>query len=124
RKEAQTMARIYDNATALIGGPPLVRINKVTDGADATVLAKLEFYNPANRVKDRIGVAIVDAAERSGQLPAGGTIVEATSGNTGIALSFVGAARGYPVVLVMPETMSTERKVLMRGLAAELIPPP
>jgi len=115
------MARIYDNATALIGGTPLVRINKVTDGADATVLAKLEFYNPANSVKDRIGVAIVDAAEQSGQLPAGGTIVEATSGNTGIALSFVGAARGYQVVLVMPETMSTERKVLLRALGAELI---
>ncbi|UFU05296.1 cysteine synthase A [Ruania halotolerans] len=115
------MARIYDNATALIGNTPLVRINKVTDGADATVLAKLEFYNPANSVKDRIGVAIVDAAEASGQLQAGGTIVEATSGNTGIALAFVGAARGYQVVLTMPETMSNERKMLLRAFGAELV---
>ncbi|SED80581.1 cysteine synthase A [Ruania alba] len=115
------MARIYDNATALIGNTPLVRVNKVTDGADATVLAKLEFYNPANSVKDRIGVAIVDAAEASGQLPAGGTIVEATSGNTGIALAFVGAARGYDVVLTMPETMSNERKMLLRAFGAELV---
>ncbi|UFU04077.1 cysteine synthase A [Ruania suaedae] len=115
------MARIYDNATALIGNTPLVRINKLTEGAGATVLAKLEFYNPANSVKDRIGVAIVDAAEASGDLTAGGTIVEATSGNTGIALAFVGAARGYRVVLTMPETMSNERKMLLRAFGAELV---
>jgi cysteine synthase A len=115
------MARIYDDATQLIGNTPLVRLNKVTDGADATVLAKLEFYNPANSVKDRIGVAIIDAAEASGQLPPGGTIVEATSGNTGIALAFVGAARGYKVVLTMPETMSNERKMLLRAFGAELV---
>jgi cysteine synthase len=115
------MARIYDDATQLIGNTPLVRLNKVTDGAGATVLAKLEFYNPANSVKDRIGVAIIDAAEASGDLKPGGTIVEATSGNTGIALAFVGAARGYKVVLTMPETMSTERKMLLRAFGAELV---
>src|SRR6188474_1311075 len=94
------MARIYDHAT---------------------VVAKLEFYNPANSVKDRIGVAIINAAEASGELKPGGTIVEATSGNTGIALAFVGAARGYTVVLAMPETMSKERRALLRAYGAELI---
>ncbi|CAM3599875.1 cysteine synthase A [Occultella aeris] len=115
------MARIFDNATALIGNTPLVRLNRLTEGVDATVLAKLEFYNPANSVKDRIGVAIVDAAEASGELKPGGTIIEATSGNTGIALAFVGAARGYDVVLTMPETMSNERKMLLKAYGAELI---
>jgi len=115
------MARIYDDATALVGNTPLVRINKITDGAPATVVGKLEFYNPANSVKDRIGVAIIDAAEASGDLKPGGTIVEATSGNTGIALAFVGAARGYDVVLTMPETMSKERRALLRAFGAELI---
>src|SRR5699024_12524934 len=97
------MARIYDNATALIGNSRLLRITSLTDGAGATLLAKLEFYHPAHSVKDRIGVAIIDAAVAAGALPPGGTIVEATSGNTGIALAFVGAARGYQVVLAMPE---------------------
>jgi len=115
------MARIYENATDLVGNTPLVRLNKVTEGINATVLAKLEFYNPANSVKDRIGVAIVDAAEAAGDLQPGGTIVEATSGNTGIALAFVGAARGYKVVLTMPETMSQERKTLLRAFGAELV---
>lgn len=115
------MAKIYDNAADLIGNTPLVRLNKVTEGVGATVLAKLEFYNPASSVKDRIGVAIVDAAESSGDLQAGGTIVEATSGNTGIALAFVGAARGYNVVLTMPETMSQERKTLLKAFGAELV---
>ena len=115
------MARIYDDATTLIGGTPLVRLNKLTEGLGATVLAKLEFYNPANSVKDRIGVAIVDAAEASGELQAGGTIVEATSGNTGIALAWVGAVRGYNVVLAMPETMSKERRALLRAYGAELV---
>jgi cysteine synthase A len=115
------MARIYDDATALIGGTPLVRLNKLTAGLGATVLAKLEFYNPANSVKDRIGVAIIDAAEASGALQPGGTIVEATSGNTGIALAWVGAVRGYNVVLAMPETMSKERRALLRAYGAELV---
>jgi cysteine synthase A len=115
------MARIYEDVTKVVGNTPLVRLNKLTEGAGATVLAKLEFYNPANSVKDRIGVAIVDAAEAAGALKPGGTIVEATSGNTGIALAMVGAARGYNVVLTMPETMSKERRALLRAFGAELI---
>ena len=115
------MARIYEDATALIGNTPLVKINTLAEGVDATILAKLEFYNPANSVKDRLGVAIIDAAEADGSLAAGGTIIEATSGNTGIALAMVGAARGYNVVLTMPETMSKERRALLRAFGAELI---
>jgi cysteine synthase len=115
------MARIYDDVTQLVGGTPLVRLNRVTEGLDATVAVKLEFYNPANSVKDRIGVAIIDAAEKSGALKPGGTIVEGTSGNTGIALAMVGAARGYKVILTMPETMSTERRVMLRAFGAEIV---
>jgi cysteine synthase len=115
------MARIYDDVTKLVGNTPLVRFNRLTEGAGATVVGKLEFYNPASSVKDRIGVAIVDAAEASGELRPGGTIVEATSGNTGIALAMVGAARGYDVVLTMPETMSKERRALLRAYGAELV---
>jgi len=111
---------IYDDVTAIVGHTPLVRINRIID-SQATVAAKLEFYNPASSVKDRIGVAIVDAAERAGELKPGGTIVEATSGNTGIALAMVGAARGYNVVLTMPETMSKERRALLRAYGAELV---
>jgi cysteine synthase A len=115
------MAKIYDDVTQLIGNTPLVRINTLTKDSGATVLAKLEFYNPANSVKDRLGVAIIDAAAKDGSLKPGGTIVEATSGNTGIALAFVAAARGYKVVLTMPETMSMERRALLRAFGAELI---
>nr|WP_141631396.1 cysteine synthase A [Mobilicoccus pelagius] len=117
------MVPIYDDVTKLVGHTPLVRVNRTLQGVDpsTTVAAKLEFYNPANSVKDRIGVAIVDAAEASGELEPGGTIVEATSGNTGIALAMVGAARGYDVVLAMPETMSAERKALLRAFGAELV---
>ena len=115
------MARIFDDVTKLVGHTPLVRLNRLTEGVGATVVAKLEYYNPANSVKDRIGVAIIDAAEASGALAPGGTIVEATSGNTGIALAFVGAARGYDVVLTMPDTMSKERRALLRAYGAELI---
>ncbi|GAB2681997.1 cysteine synthase A [Thalassiella azotivora] len=113
--------RIYDDVTQLVGNTPLVRLNRVTGDAQATVLAKLEFYNPANSVKDRIGVSMIEAAEASGQLQPGGTIVEATSGNTGIALAMVGAAKGYQVVLTMPETMSKERRALLRAFGAELV---
>ena len=115
------MARIYDDVTQLVGGTPLVRLNRLSEGLEATVAVKLEFYNPANSVKDRIGVAIVDAAEKSGALKPGGTIVEGTSGNTGIALAMVGAARGYKVILTMPETMSTERRVMLRAFGAEIV---
>lgn len=111
---------IYSDVTALVGNTPLVRINRIA-GNNAEVLAKLEFYNPANSVKDRIGVAMVDAAVASGALAPGGTIVEATSGNTGIALAMVGAARGYRVILTMPETMSVERRALLRAFGADLV---
>ncbi|RVW09383.1 cysteine synthase A [Prescottella agglutinans] len=112
---------IYNNVTELVGRTPLVRLNRLTEGLGAQVVAKLEFYNPANSVKDRIGVAIIDAAEQSGELKPGGTIVEGTSGNTGIALAMVGAARGYKVILTMPETMSTERRVMLRAFGAEIV---
>ena len=111
---------IFPDVTSLIGRTPLVKLNRIV-GDNATVAAKLEFYNPANSVKDRLGVAIVDAAEASGELQPGGTIVEGTSGNTGIALAMVGAARGYRVVLTMPETMSKERRALLRAYGAELV---
>ena len=115
------MAKIYDNILETIGGTPLVRVNRLTEGLKADVLVKVESFNPANSVKDRIGQAIVDAAEASGELKPGGTIVEATSGNTGIALALVGAARGYKVILTMPETMSNERRVLLRAYGAEIV---
>ena len=111
---------ILDDVTQAVGNTPLVRLNRIIDG-DATVAAKLEFYSPASSVKDRIGVSIIDAAEESGELKEGGTVVEATSGNTGIALAMVGAARGYKVVLAMPETMSKERRALLRAYGAELV---
>lgn len=111
---------IYDNITQVVGNTPLVRINRIIPGT-AQVLAKLEFYNPSATVKDRIGIAMVDAAERSGELKPGGAIVEATSGNTGIALAMVGAARGYKVILTMPDSMSKERRTLLRAYGAELV---
>lgn len=114
---------IHDDITQVIGNTPLVRVNRIIDTGDSgtVVAAKLESFNPANSVKDRIGASMVDAAEASGELPPGGTIVEATSGNTGIALAMVGAARGYTVVLTMPETMSRERRALLRAYGAELV---
>ena len=111
---------VYSNVTELIGRTPLVKLNRIA-GNNATVAAKLEFYNPANSVKDRIGAAIIEAAEASGELKPGGTIVEGTSGNTGIALAMVGAAKGYNVVLAMPETMSLERRALLRAYGAEVV---
>ncbi|WP_341728822.1 cysteine synthase A [Brooklawnia sp.] len=111
----------FEDATKLIGRTPLVKINRLYPDAEATVLAKLEFYNPANSVKDRIGVAIVDAAEASGALQPGGTIVEGTSGNTGIALAWVGAARGYKVIITLPESFSKERRAVLRAYGAELV---
>lgn len=113
--------KVYNNITEVVGNTPLVRLNRITDGAAGNVYAKLEFYNPTASVKDRIGIAMVDVAEKNGQLKAGGTIVEATSGNTGIALAMVGAARGYKVILTMPDSMSKERRMLLRAFGAELV---
>jgi cysteine synthase A len=113
--------KVYSDITKIVGNTPLVKLNRVTDGAGANIYAKLEFYNPTSTVKDRIGIAMVDAAEASGQLKPGGTIVEATSGNTGIALAMVGAARGYKTILTMPDSMSKERRALLRAFGAELV---
>jgi len=113
--------KVHSDITKIVGNTPLVRINRITDGAAAEVYAKLEFYNPTSTVKDRIGIAMVDAAEASGALKPGGTIVEATSGNTGIALAMVGAARGYKTNLTMPDSMSKERRALLRAFGAELV---
>jgi cysteine synthase len=115
------MSGIHSDITSAFGNTPLVRLNRLTEGIDATVLAKLEYYNPASSVKDRLGIALVDAAEASGELAPGGTIVESTSGNTGIALAMVGAARGYRVILTMPASMSKERRVLLKAFGAELV---
>jgi cysteine synthase len=112
---------IADNITQLIGNTPLVRLNRVTDGAGADVVAKLESFNPAASVKDRLGVALIDAAEEAGLIKDDTIILEPTSGNTGIALAMVAAARGYRITLTMPETMSVERRKLLRALGAELV---
>ncbi|RJN31309.1 cysteine synthase A [Nesterenkonia natronophila] len=112
---------MLNNITEAIGNTPLVRLNKLDSDLPGNVAVKLEFYSPASSVKDRIGGAIIDAAESAGALKPGGTIVEGTSGNTGIALAMVGAARGYRVVLTMPETMSTERRVMLRAYGAEIV---
>ena len=113
--------RIQSDITKVVGNTPLVRLNRLTEDLQATVLVKLESMNPLWSVKDRIGVAMIDAAEREGKLKPGGTIVEPTSGNTGIALAFVSATRGYKLILTMPETMSLERRKLLKILGAELV---
>ena len=112
---------IYNNITEAFANPPLVRINKITDGAQGNVYAKLEFYNPTSSIKDRLGIAMIDAAEASGVLKPGGTIVEATSGNTGIAVAMVAAARGYKSIFTMPESVSKERRKLILAFGAELV---
>jgi cysteine synthase A len=113
--------RIAESITKLVGNTPLVRLNRVTDGIGATVVAKLEFFNPLGSVKDRIALAMIEAAERDGKIKPDTIVLEPTSGNTGIGLAFVCASRGYKCTLIMPETMSMERRVLLKALGAELI---
>ena len=115
------MGRIYNNIVETVGRTPLVRLNKVTAGLNATILLKCEFFNPLGSVKDRIGMAMIDDAERRGLIDKSTTIIEPTSGNTGIALAFVAAAKGYKLILTMPETMSLERRTLLAMLGAKLV---
>lgn len=115
------MTKIHDNITTTIGNTPFVRLNHITQGLDATVIAKLESFNPMSSVKDRIGVAMIDEAEKRGLINRDTIILEATSGNTGVALAFVSAARGYRFTLVMPETMTIERRKLAKAFGAEIV---
>jgi cysteine synthase A len=120
-RQRKPMTKIYDNITATIGNTPLVRLNRLTKGLQATVIVKVESFNPMSSVKDRIGVAMIDEAEKRGLINKDTIILEATSGNTGIALAFVSAARGYKFTLVMPETMSIERRKLAKAFGAEIV---
>jgi cysteine synthase A len=115
------MARIYDNLADTFGNTPLVRIPRLNAGIPATVLVKMESFNPAGSVKDRIGLSMIEAGERDGRLLPGMTILEPTSGNTGIALAFVAAAKGYPIILVMPDTMTVERRNLLKAYGAQVV---
>src|SRR6201994_3478999 len=115
------MGRIYNNIVETIGHTPLVKLNKVTAGADATILLKCEYFNPLGSVKDRIGMAMIEDAEKRGVLKKDTVIIEPTSGNTGIALAFVAAAKGYKIILTMPDTMSLERRTLLAMLGAKLV---
>jgi cysteine synthase A len=115
------MGNIYNNIVETVGRTPLVKLNRVTDGVDATLLLKCEFFNPLGSVKDRIGMAMIEDAEKRGVLTKDTTIIEPTSGNTGIALAFVAAAKGYKLILTMPETMSLERRTLLAMLGAKLV---
>src|SRR5674536_15020 len=115
------MGKIYDDLSKTIGNTPLVRLNRVSKGLDATVVAKVEYFNPLGSVKDRIGVAMIEAAEKAGHIKDDTITLEPTSGNTGISLAFVCAARGYKLVLVMPETMSVERRKLLKAMGADLV---
>jgi cysteine synthase A len=116
-----TMGQIFDDITKTIGRTPLVRLNKITNGLEAEIVVKCEFFNPLSSVKDRIGVAMIEAGERDGRIKKDTVIVEPTSGNTGIALAFVCTAKGYRLILTMPDTMSVERRILLRMLGAELV---
>jgi len=121
KEEVGIMGMIYEDLTKTVGNTPLVRLNRITKGLDATVLVKLESFNPLSSVKDRIGVSMIEAAEKAGHIKDDTIILEPTSGNTGIALAFVCAAKGYKLVLVMPETMSIERRKLLKALGADLV---
>src|SRR5512142_1119952 len=120
-EQEKRMGKIYNNIVETVGHTPLVRLNKVTAGLDATILLKCEFFNPLGSVKDRIGMSMIEDAEKRGVLKKDSVIIEPTSGNTGIALAFVAAAKGYKLLLTMPETMSLERRTLLAMLGAKLV---